>query len=229
MDPARVFDAIQASRDAMIETLSNLCRIPAVGPAAGGEGESKKADRLAQILKGFGLKVERMDAPDDRVPSGKRPNLVVKVGKGAGRLWLLSHIDIVPPGDRAGWRVDPFDPKVLDGRLYGRGVEDNGQALVASAYALKAVLEVAGEPRRPVGLAFVSDEETGSDKGVRHLIEEGLFGKRDLILAPDRGVSDGSEVEVAEKNLLWFQVTVHGKQGHGSRPEVAVNAHRATA
>jgi len=153
----------------------------------------------------------------------------VKVGKGAGRLWLLSHIDIVPPGDRAGWRVDPFDPKVLDGRLYGRGVEDNGQAAVATTYALTTLLDVAGPPARPVGLAFVSDEETGSEKGVRHLIEKGLFGKKDLILAPDRGVSDGSEIEIAEKNLLWLQVSVHGKQGHASRPEVAVNAHRAGA
>ncbi len=134
MDTAKVFGAIQGARDAMVDTLADLCRIPAIGPAAGGEGEGKKADRLQEILRALGLKVERMDAPDDRVPSGKRPNVIVKVGKGAGRLWLLSHIDIVPPGDRAGWRVDPFDPKVLDGRLYGRGVEDNGQAATSRAH-----------------------------------------------------------------------------------------------
>ncbi len=44
MDPTGVFDAIQASRDAMVGTLTDLCRIPAIGPAAGGEGEAKKAE-----------------------------------------------------------------------------------------------------------------------------------------------------------------------------------------
>ena len=229
MKASEVFSVIDESRENMVRLLADLCRIPAMGPASGGEGEAKKAERLQGILKGFGLKVERHDAPDDRVPSGIRPNLIAKVGKGSPRLWLLTHLDIVPPGDREGWRCDPFDPQVFDGRLYGRGVEDNGQALVATMFALKAVLEVAGEPSRPVALSYVSDEETGSEKGVGHLIGKGLFSKKDLVLAPDRGVSDGSEIEIKEKNLLWFRVTVHGKQGHASRPEVAVNAHRAGA
>ncbi len=229
MDASEVFRVLQKSRDEMVQTLVGLCRIPAIGPTAGGKGEARKAERVEQLLRGLDLKVERFDAPDDRVPDGKRPNLVVKVGKGSKRLWLLTHMDVVPPGDRAAWRCDPFDPTVFDGRLYGRGVEDNGQALVATLYALKTVLDVAGKTSRPVGLCYVSDEETGSEKGVRYLIEKGLFARNDLILAPDRGNSDGTEIEIAEKNLLWFQVTVHGKQGHGSRPEVAVNAHRAGA
>jgi len=229
MNPAKVFAVLEKSRDEMVRTLADLCRIPAIGPASNGEGETKKAEMVESLLNGFGTKVERHDARDDRVPSGIRPNLVVKTGKGSPRLWLLTHLDVVPPGDRAGWRCDPFDPRVFNGRLYGRGVEDNGQALVATSYALKAVLDVAGEPSRPVGLCYVSDEETGSEKGVRHVIAKGLFAKKDLILAPDRGVSDGSEIEIKEKNLLWFRVTVRGTQGHASRPEVAINAHRAGA
>jgi len=135
MKASEVFSVIDESRENMVRLLADLCRIPAMGPASGGEGEAKKAERLHGILKGFGLKVERHDAPDDRVPSGIRPNLIAKVGKGSPRLWLLTHLDIVPPGDREGWRCDPFDPQVFDGRLYGRGVEDNGQALVATMFA----------------------------------------------------------------------------------------------
>lgn len=229
MSRDKVFEVLERSRDEMVRALQDLCRIPAVGPTSGGEGEGRKADHLGGLLKDLGLKVERFDAPDDRVPSGKRPNVVGKVGKGPHRLWTVAHMDIVPIGDLAAWRCDPFDPTVIDGRLYGRGVEDNGQAAIATIHALKAVLDVAGEPARPVGLCFVSDEETGSEKGVRHLLSRAVFGKKDLVLTPDRGVSDGSEIEVAEKNLLWFKVTVRGKQGHGSRPERAVNAHRAGA
>src|SRR3972149_5247014 len=200
MDASEGVRGLEKSRDAMVQTLTDLCRIPAIGPTAGGESEAEKAKRIEALLEGLGLKVERLDAPDDRAPSGKRPNLVARIGKGPKRLWLLTHMDVVPPGDRAAWRCDPFAPKVFDGRLYGPGG------------AVKAGLGVAGTPARPVGLAFVSDEETGSEKGVQHLIGKGLFAKGDLLLAPDRGSSDGTEIEVAEKNLLWFRVAVHGKQ-----------------
>ncbi len=229
MDAAKVYEALDRARDDMVRELTDLCRIPAIGPGSGGEGERKKSEALAAILKGMGLKVEHADAPDDRVPGGKRPNLLAKAGKGSGRLWFLTHMDVVPVGDRSAWRVDPFDPKVQDGRLYGRGVEDNGQATVAAIHALRAVLEVAGEPGRPVGLCLVSDEESGSEKGARHVLGQGVFAKKDAFLVPDYGVADGTAIEVAEKNLLWFQVTVRGKQGHASRPERAVNAHRAGA
>jgi len=229
MDASKVFEALDRSRDDMVRDLADLCKIPAIEPGSGGEGEGKKAEHLASMLKNMGLKVERVNAPDDRVPSGKRPNLVAKVGKGSGRLWLLTHMDVVPPGVRSAWRCDPFDPQVIDGRLYGRGVEDNGQATIATIHALRAVLEVAGQPARPVGLCLVADEESGSKKGARYLLEQGVFAKKDVFLVPDHGVADGMEIEVAEKNVLWFQVTVHGKQGHGSRPEKAVNAHRAGA
>jgi len=224
----KTFARVARSRDAMVSTLAELCRIPAVGPESGGEGEGKKAAALQVMLKDLGLRVERFDSPDDRVPGGKRPNLVARVGKGP-RLWFLCHVDVVPPGDRGAWRVDPFKPKLLDGRVYGRGTEDNGQAIAALLGAYRAVLDADEKPGRPLGLAFVADEETGSAHGAKFLLERGLFSPKDVFLVPDRGASDGEEIEVAEKSLLWLRVTVRGKQAHASRPDLAVNAHRAGA
>ncbi len=224
LDP--VLDRLDKSRDDMVSTLKDLCRIPAIGPTNGGEGEGKKAAFVQGLLKDLGLKVERFDAPDKRVPGGKRPNLVVRVGKGP-RLWFLCHMDIVPPGDRKGWRCDPFDPKLIDGRLYGRGTEDNGQALVSVLSAYQALVKAKAKPGRAIGFALVSDEETGSALGVKHLLAQDLFEPKDAFLVPDWGMSAGDEVEVAEKSLLWFRITVTGKQGHASLPNEAVNAHRA--
>src|SRR3972149_5884630 len=117
MDASEEFRVLEKSRAAMVQTLADLCRIPAVGRTAGGEGEAEKAKRIEALLEGLGLKVERLDAPDDRAPSGKRPNLVARIGKGPKRLWLLTHMDGVPPGDRAAARGGPFRPKGLGGRL----------------------------------------------------------------------------------------------------------------
>lgn len=224
----QVLARIDKSKDETVSTLADLCRIPAIGPDNGGEGEAKKAAFLQGLLKDMGLKVERFDAPDKRVPAGKRPNLIARVGKGP-RLWFLCHLDVVPPGDRKAWKHDPFKPALVDGRLYGRGTEDNGQALVSVLSAYKALVDARVKPARPLGFAFVSDEETGSAHGVKHLLEQDLFGPKDVFVVPDRGVPEGDEVEVAEKSLLWLRVTVKGKQGHASLPAEAVNAARAGA
>ncbi len=224
----RVLARIDKAKDEAVSTLADLCRIPAIGPDNGGEGEAKKAAFLERLLKDMGLNVERLDAADKRVPGGKRPNLIVRVGKGP-RLWFLTHLDVVPPGDRKAWKYDPFKPELVDGRLFGRGTEDNGQALVSVLSAYKALVDARAKPARPLGFAFVSDEETGSAHGVKHLLGQDLFGAKDVFLVPDRGVPAGDEVEIAEKSLLWLRVTVTGKQGHASLPSEAVNAARAGA
>ena len=223
-----VLDRLDGMRDGMVSTLAALCRIPAIGPTNGGEGEGKKAAFVQTMMKDMGLKVERFDAPDKRVPGGKRPNLIARVGNGP-RLWFLCHLDIVPSGDRKGWRCDPFDPKLLDGRLYGRGTEDNGQSLVSVLSAYQALTKAKEKPGRALGFAIVSDEETGSGLGLKHLLAQDLFEAKDAFVVPDWGVAGGDEIEVAEKSLLWLKITVTGKQGHASTPNEAVNAHRAGA
>lgn len=224
----KVLDRIDHMRDEMVATLTELCRIPAVGPSNGGEGEAKKAAHVQGLLKALGLKVEHFDASDKGVPGGKRPNLVARIGKGP-RLWFLCHLDVVPPGDRKSWRCDPFAPKMFDGRLYGRGTEDNGQALVSVLSACEAIRDAKVQPGRAIGLAVVSDEETGSRHGVKHLLTQNLFEPKDVFVVPDWGVAQGDEVEVSEKSLLWLRLTVKGRQGHASTPDEAVNAHRAGA
>src|SRR5512136_463819 len=194
MEVEAALDRVEKMRDEMVSTLAEMCRIPAIGPTNGGEGEAKKAAFVQALLKDLGLKVERFDAPDKRVPGGKRPNLVVRVGQGP-RLWFLCHLDIVPPGERKGWRCDPFDPKVFDGRLYGRGTEDNGQALVSVLSAYQALQKSKTKPGRALGFAIVSDEETGSAFGAKHLITQDLFAPKDAFLVPDWGMAAGDEVE----------------------------------
>jgi len=78
-------------------------------------------------------------APDPLVPEG-RPNLLaVLPGKDTSRtLWFIGHLDTVPAGDPSLWSHDPFEAHVEDGKIYGRGAEDNGQAVITSLFAVKA-------------------------------------------------------------------------------------------
>ncbi len=225
---------VEGLRDRMTETLMELVKIPALSPDYGGKGEYDKARRILDIIKDWPFdRVEVYEAPDPRAKNGVRPSIIAyyygEKGEESPRLWMLSHMDIVPPGDLSKWTVtEPFKPVIKDGKIYGRGSEDNGQSLVASLYAVRALMNLGVRGKRTVVLAFVADEETGSKYGVEWLMENHpkLFRKDDLVLVPDGGNEDGTFIEVAEKSILWMRLKVKGKQVHASMPERGLNAHR---
>lgn len=220
-------DKIDSSRDQIVETLSDLIRIKALSPENGGDGELDKAEYLTQLLEGF--KVERYDSEDERARDGVRPNLVTRIkGEEAKTVWIISHLDVVPEGDLSLWDTDPFEPVVKDGRIYGRGSEDNGQAIVASLFAARAIKELGLKPKYSLGLAFVADEEVGSKYGIQHLLKQDIFNPEDLIVVPDAGSPQGDQIEIAEKSILWLKFSTYGKQGHASRPEGKNAARKAT-
>ncbi|OHD25311.1 MAG: diaminopimelate aminotransferase, partial [Spirochaetes bacterium GWB1_59_5] len=192
------------------------------------DGEWKKAQALEAWLRGHGIvDIEHHDAPDARVSDGKRPNIVatIKGTKPGKRMWVMAHTDVVPEGDRSLWNTEPFQAVVKDGKIYGRGVEDNQQGLVSSVFAALALAKNGIVPEYDVKLLFVADEEYGSVFGIQWLMENrALFAADDLIVVPDSGSADGAEIEVAEKNICWLKVIAKGKQCHASRPDDGANA-----
>ncbi|MGC8602576.1 MAG: M20 family metallo-hydrolase [Desulfomonilaceae bacterium] len=233
MDFQRIAERIEKLKNESVEFLARICSIPALGPDNGGTGEMAKYLVVKdEVLKIGPDEIIEIPAPDGRVPDGVRPNaLAIFKGKDTSKtLWILSHIDVVPIGELRLWDHDPFDPHVADGYLYGRGVEDNGQALVASVFAARAVKEV-GEFGINVGLALVSDEECGSLYGLDYVLNNrpDLFGPQDFIIAPDAGSKDGDVIEISEKHLFQVKFTITGKQGHASRPDKCRNSLRAAA
>jgi succinyl-diaminopimelate desuccinylase len=231
---AAVVARIDVYRDRVIELQTELCRRPALDPSSGGIGEIEKAEWLESYLKGLGLSVSRYDAPDSRVPSGQRPNLITYYPKNTSsgpRLWIIAHTDVVPPGDPALWTGDPWTLRIDGDKLIGRGVEDNQGGLCAAIMAVRAFIDAGVEPKLPFALGFVADEETGSVYGLRYLIKKhrSLFRKDDVIVIPDSGNPQGTEIEIAEKGILWVRFRTLGKQTHGSVPETGINAHKAAA
>jgi succinyl-diaminopimelate desuccinylase len=214
---------LDRQRDTVIELQRGLVAIPALGPVNGGQGERAKTDYLLEVLRDMGVKdIEEVNAPDDRVECGHRPNVVALVpGQETSRtLWIISHTDIVPPGSLSDWTGSPYQLRVEGDTLYGRGVEDNHLAVVSSLLLAKALVENNIAPPFNLGLLLVSDEETGSRYGLDYVVKtrEDLFSQHDLFLVPDFGAPDSTWVEVAEKSILWLKFSVHGKQCHGSTP-----------
>jgi succinyl-diaminopimelate desuccinylase len=230
----RVSQRIDFYRDQMIELQTALTAIPAIGPENGGDGELLKANFLKQRLMELGFKNFRhYDAQDNRVSSGIRPNFVATIeGKNKSRfVWIITHLDIVPPGELNLWHHDPYRAYVKDGHIFGRGVEDNQQDMVASIFAAKAIIDEGLTTANSINLAFVSDEETSSNMGLFYMMDstDNLFNHDDLIVVPDSGNPQGSLIEVAEKSILWLCFKTKGKQCHGSNPQLGNNAFFAAA
>jgi len=228
----KLLERIAGWPEEVIAYQRRLVAMPALGPDNGGQGEWKKAEMVRAWLAELGLEITRVDAPDERVPGGLRPNLLAVLPGGRGpRVWVLSHLDVVPEGDLALWASDPWQLRVEGDLIYGRGVQDNHGGLVASLLAVRALRELGLRPPGPAGLIAVSDEETGSAYGLDYLLRRRpeLFSPRDLIVVPDAGEPDGTFIEVAEKSILWLRVEVSGQQVHGSTPHKGVNALYAAA
>ena len=218
----------------VIDLQTHMIACPAVSPHQGGKGENQKAVYLLSILKQMKFdEVSVINIKDKAAEGGFRPNIVAKYyGKNKDKtLWVMAHMDVVPAGDLALWKSDPFKAVVKGDRIYGRGAEDNQQGLVSGLLAVKAMMDVGVRPPCNYALLFNADEEMGSEYGLLAILKDHahLFGKEDQFLVPDGGRPDGNMVEVAEKNMLWVKLTVCGQQTHASTPKAGANANRAAA
>jgi succinyl-diaminopimelate desuccinylase len=163
----KVHSRIEDYKDEMVQVLGEIIKIPAISPKSGGEGEVKKAQYILDLISGFGFdNIERIDVPDEESPDKVRPNIIARIkgeGEPKGNIWIVVHMDVVPEGDLKLWGTEPFTPVVKDGKIYGRGVEDNGQELIASLYAVKAVKEEGVKPTKNINIAIVSKQAVSSE------------------------------------------------------------------
>lgn len=148
-----------------------------------------------------------------------RTNLIATIGSGGQSLLMAGHVDVVPAGD--GWTRPPFEATYEDGKVYGRGVSDNKGPTAAVALAGACVKECFDLDGRLL-VAGVADEERGSALGLEYLLKEGLIHV-DAAVIPDIA-GEMQQIDVAEKGLVFVEITSHGKQAHGSTPEKGVNA-----
>jgi acetylornithine deacetylase len=195
--------------DAHTELLAQLVAIDSVNPdlVPNGAGEAAIAAFIADWSRARGLEVVLQEA----VPG--RPNVIALArGSGGGRsLMINAHVDTVGVSGMA----KPHQPRVLDGRLYGRGAFDMKAGLAAGMLAVAAAAHQ--RLRGDVVLAAVVDEEYASI-GTSALLES---WRTDAAI-----VTEPTQLRtcVAHKGFVWLELVNEGVAAHGSRPELGVDA-----
>ncbi len=196
----------------VLEVLRELIRKPSQNPPG---NEKVVAEYIYKMMRKWGFQPQYVCKPEPGRPS---VGVVYKGTKGAPRLVLNGHIDVVPEGDLDGWSVSCFEGLVRDGRIYGRGACDMKGGIAAAMIAAKVIKESGVKLRGDLILQFAMGEETG-EAGTKSLLEEGFSGDWGIVLEPT-----DLKVMTAEKGLAWYHFKVKGKPTHGSRPHQGVNA-----
>ena len=199
-----------------VKLLERLIACPSVTPE-----EAGALDLLEAELKGLGFAVTRLRFEGD----GSYPvdNLFATRGAGGRRLLFAGHTDVVPPGDAAHWTADPFQPRIADGRIYGRGAADMKSGIAAFVAACAAIPPEAGI----IQLAITNDEEAdainGTEKLVRWMAENGHHFDFAIVGEPSSAETLGDSIKIGRRGSFSGRVTVTGTQGHVAYPHKANN------
>lgn len=212
----------------LIETLSQLVAIPSVNPM-GTEpwrpefGEARLTDYLQSVFDRLGLRFERQAVHPGRDNLIARLDSDVPPDQGGSLILFGAHQDTVPA---EGMTIEPWTPRVRQGRLYGRGACDvkGGMAALLVAIARLALERPAGMPT--IVVACTANEEYGFS-GARALAER-CGGQGGIIpRKPDAAVitePTDLNVVVAHKGVVRWRCHTRGRAGHSAQPEAAENA-----
>ncbi len=194
---------LAAQQEPLKKSLVELVRIPSVceeGATDGtpfGKAIDQALRKALQVAGELGLKTHYAEGGYYGY---------AEVGEGAEMLGILGHLDVVPPGKLTDWERDPFDRVEIDGMVYGRGTQDDKGPLLASLYAVKALMDAGVKFNKRVRFIFGTDEETLWRCINRYTAQEEM---------PDMGFSPDSRFPVtfAEKGLLQLQLEGSNESG----------------
>lgn len=194
------------------ETIEFLKRLVAVNTSNPPGNEAPLLPIVKEAFQELGAKMEVIEKKKGR------SNFIGKIGSGSPSLGFFTHLDTVPPGD--GWNTNPFKAVVKNGKLYGRGSVDCKGNFVSSWAAIKTFLNLNKNFKGTLYFLGCADEETGSEYGVKYLLEKGF--RVDYAIVPDGGYMD--KIIIGEKGVIRFRIKSKGKQAHASTPQRGVNA-----
>jgi acetylornithine deacetylase/succinyl-diaminopimelate desuccinylase-like protein len=223
--------------------LSRAIAIPSVNPPG---DEAELARYLVGIASEAGLEAGLVPVPDadaapatgaEQPPEARRAVAWARLpGAGRGRpLVLLSHLDVVA-ANPAEWSVPPFEGRIQDGHVIGRGALDAKGVAVIQLMSLIEMAQRDAPPARDVIWLATPDEESGGLHGAGWLVEArpDLLHEAEYLLTEGGNVRVGEGanvwgVAVTEKSPCWLELSARGTPGHSSTPRADAAVPRLVA
>lgn len=230
----RLLEEVHALEDQQTDWTRQLIAIPTVNPYSGDDSAGSEAagqDWVQDKFQAMGAQVSRIAVPEDVYdragiigPQGRswkgRENVIAQwtIGNGDGPVILINdHMDTV---GTQGMTIDPFDPKIKDGKIYGRGTSDTKGNLVMGMVAVKALLESVPQfARTPNGAlngriifqSVVDEECSGAGAGTLACCLAGVTG--DMAIVLDGG---GGNIVNGCNGVATASLGIQGQAGHNA-------------
>jgi succinyl-diaminopimelate desuccinylase len=197
----------------------SLIRCPSVTPAdAGAIGV------LEETLKPLGFTCHRLRF--EQPGTAPIENLYARFGTSGPNFCFAGHTDVVPPGDLALWRANPFAAEIRDGVLYGRGAADMKSAVAAFVAAAARAVN-AKTAKGSISLLITGDEEGPSVNGTPKLLgwlkARGEKIDHCIVGEPTSVAVTGDTIKIGRRGSIGTRVSVRGVQGHVGYPREALN------
>ncbi|GAC1333428.1 MAG: succinyl-diaminopimelate desuccinylase [Beijerinckiaceae bacterium] len=203
-----------------VAILQALIRCPSVTSQEGGA-----LHYLAGLLGQAGFATEIATFSEEGTPDVA--NLFARIGEGRPHLTFAGHTDVVPPGDPARWRFDPFSGEIADGMIFGRGAADMKGGVAAFAAAALAYVQRAGSPRGSLSLLITGDEEGPAINGTVKLLDwaaaRGEHFDHCIVGEPTNPHQLGDMIKIGRRGSLNGEIIVTGRQGHSAYAHLAEN------
>ncbi len=185
---------------------------------------------LRDLLAKAGFSAEIVSFAEPGAPGVD--NLYARIGTRPPHLVFAGHTDVVPPGDPARWRFDPFRATIAEGMIWGRGACDmKGGLAAAVAAALGAVAH--GPIAGSISFLVTGDEEGPAVNGTVKLLEwaraRGEAFDHCILGEPTSREKVGDTMKNGRRGSLTGRLTLTGRQGHVAYPHLALNPIRALA
>jgi len=180
---------------------------------------------MIRRLEAIGFRIERLRF-------GDVDNFWARRGDQAPVFCFAGHTDVVPTGPIEQWKIPPFEPRIEDGMLTGRGAADMKGSLAAMVVACERFVAAHPDHRGSIAYLITSDEEGVAVDGTVRVVEtlEARQEKIDwcLVGEPSSTAQVGDVIKNGRRGSLGGTLTVHGRQGHVAYPHLADNPiHRA--
>ncbi len=177
------------------------------------------------MLGDAGFEVHRPVFSSEGTPDVE--NLYARFGVGHPHLVFAGHTDVVPPGDVARWRHDPFGGIVEGGELFGRGATDMKGGVACMMAAALAYLAEHPDFSGSIGFLITGDEEGPAVNGTVKLLDwakaKGERFDHCILGEPTNPEALGDMIKIGRRGSLTGRLVVHGKQGHVAYPHLADN------
>jgi len=201
-----IMERAQIYQDDMIKFMRDLISIPSESCQ-----EKEVIDRTYQEMEKVGFDEIRIDGMG---------NILGRIGNGSRVIAMDAHMDTVGVGDRESWQWDPYQGKVENGIIYGRGASDMEGAMVSMVYGARIIKDLNLSGDYTLWVVGTVQEEDCDGLCWQYIINEGVL-KPDIVII---GEPTNLDIHLGHRGRMEIGVTTKGVSCHGSMPHRGKNA-----